>query len=75
MFRNSISSEEEILLEQILEGKKLSRGETLLKLKESYQVSDDELKVYAKTLFRKIQDTSDYEYNLFINLILENNNQ
>ena len=71
MFKFEISPEEEILLEQLLDGKKISRIDVLYEIKSLVSNTNDPLGlICAKTLFKKIQNTSDYEFDEYISLLL-----
>jgi hypothetical protein len=71
MFNTELTIEEESLLQQILSGKKQNRAEILLNIKGvSDNTEEKEGKGIAKSLFEKIKNTSDYEYNAYRDMLL-----
>ena len=74
MFKTELTIEEESLLIQLLEDKKLSRAEILVEINSCCANTDRSEKEgleIAKSLFNKIKGTSDFEYQEYINLISE----
>lgn len=72
MFKFEVSPEEEVLLEQLLDNEKVSRLDMLYEIKSLISNSNNNSLglVCAKTLFQKIKNTSDYEFNEYISLLL-----
>lgn len=73
MFKTELSCEEESLLLQLLDGKKLTRKELLLEINycsQNTEAEEEGLKV-AKSLFEKIKNTSDFEFDEYVSLLLE----
>lgn len=71
MFRTELNIEEESTLVQLLDGKKLSRAEILIEIKACYNNTKEiEGKAVIKSLFTKIKNTSDCEYEQYIKYLL-----
>jgi uncharacterized ferritin-like protein (DUF455 family) len=74
MFKTELSCEEESLLVQLLDGKELDRKEILLEINYCSQNTEEaEGLEVAKSLFNKVKNTSDFEYNEYVSLLLEDN--
>lgn len=75
MFKTELSCEEESLLVQLLDGKALSRKEVLLEINYCATNTDEKEEglTFAKSLFDKIKNTSDHEYEEYVKLLLTNN--
>lgn len=71
MFNTLLSIEEEILLDQILDGEHLDRAAALHRINALAFNSEGENLEIAKSLFLKIKETSDYEYNSYIEIMLK----
>lgn len=73
MFNTDLTIEEEVLLEQLLDGEKLNRAELLHRI--NSVASNTEIKSakdIAKGLFEKVKKTSDYEFNEYRDILLQN---
>ena len=74
MFKTELSCEEESLLLQLLDGKKLTRKELLLEINycsQNTEAEEEGLKV-AKSLFAKIKNTSDFEFDEYVSISQKN---
>lgn len=75
MFKTELSIEEEIILKSILDGEKLSRVESLHRISDLNYDCNDVVKEaslkFAKSLFKKIQNTSNHEFNQYATILIK----
>lgn len=73
MFNTDLTIEEEGLLSQLLDGEKIDRMDILLTIKGVAQNTNPDERAgleVAASLFNKIQNSSDYEYNEYRDLLI-----
>lgn len=74
MFKTELNCEEENILIQMLDGEAKKRNDILLEINYCNKNTEEpEFKNILKNLFNKIKDTSDYEFDEYIRLLLEKN--
>ena len=76
MFKTELAIEEEVLLKQLLDGRSLKRNEALTSINELVSNTEKDIDNmfgvnFAKSLFEKVKNTSDYEFNEYRDILLK----